>query len=138
MQLRQKEYEEKTRSSMDDYIKGPGPAGLKLLTLPLFLPMMVAVDVLKWANTPYPVISEREEKRVADTLIWRNKADFLLDSLFARSQQEIDRYASTSYVGSAARVWDSFLDQQSEWRNQHAEDEKTLRSMVRARKRANS
>ncbi len=136
MQLRQAAYEKKMRSTAQEFIEGPGSTGPKLVGLALFWPWMAAMDVLKWASTPYPVIDEVEEKRVAGALSWRKEADSRLDALFSSSQQDLDRYAESSYVGSAVRAWDSFLDQQSNWRNSHAKDERTLRNMIQNRLRA--
>lgn len=135
MQLRQQRYEKESTSGIDPMpVKGKGGMFLNLLLLPVTLPLKAIADAVCWATTPYPEVSRLEEKKIDSALKWRNLMDNQLDSLFEKSQNELDRWSSISWAGSIVRVWDAFLDQNSGWRNGYGQDAKVLETMVENRK----
>ena len=135
IQRRQKEYELNSKSGIDLMpIRGRHGLLVNLALAPMLAPLKLAGDAICWITTPYPQVSEMEEKEIKPVLQWRRQVDGILNSLYGRSQKEIDRQALNSCMGKVYRRWDSFLDRWSNWRNTHWKDESTFQTMIENRK----
>lgn len=136
MQRRQRQYDNDSSSNIDVMpIKGPRSGFINLALLPITLPARLIGDAICWASTPYPEISEEEEKQVRATLEWRKKVDTEFDHLFKFSQKDIEYRAAKSCRWTIIKCWDSFLDTQSAYKNIHIHDKRTLSNMVETRKK---
>lgn len=134
MQLRQEKYKKESVSSFDPMpVRGKGGSILNILILPFTAPLKALADTACRMATPLPEVSRDEEKKIAPVLAWRRDVDSAMASLFAGSQNELNRRASRSCFGSAASAWDSFLDWRSDWRNSHLQDETTFAQMKQNR-----
>jgi hypothetical protein len=135
MQDRQNQYDKNSTSNVDVMpIRGRGGMFMNLVLLPITLPAKVIGDTICWASTPYPEVSEEEEKDIAPMLKWRKEIDSEFERLVEVSQNKIEHLSAKSCTWRVAKYWDSFLDTKNACQNIHPNDENTLQNMVETRK----
>jgi hypothetical protein len=133
IQLRQQKYLDQSQSHIDPMPISGGRSMINLLFLPILLPYKLTADALCWIKTPYPEISEEEERELVPVLEWRQEIDALLDQKFDESQEEVNCKAMHSISGKVNKLWDKLFDRLSSWRNTNVDDEKILQFMKQNR-----
>lgn len=136
MQDRQNQYDLNSTSNIDIMpARGRGGLFINLALMPITLPAKVIGDVVCWTTTPYPEVSEEEEKHIVPMLKWRKAIDAEFDYLVSTSQHKIECLAAKSCAWKIARYWDAFLNTEGACQNIHTNDENTLADMIETRKK---
>ena len=136
MQDRQTQYEKDSTSQVDVMpVKGRGGMVTNLFLLPITIPAKAIGDAVCWTKTPYPEVSEEEEKSISAMLKWRNEIDAEFNRLIEDGETQIEDRAEKSCNWKIVKSWDSFLDTESACKNTHTNDENTLANMVETRKK---
>jgi hypothetical protein len=136
MQNKQNQYNKNSTSNVSImFARGRGSIFINLILLPITIPAKAIGDAVCWASTPYPEVSEEEEKRIVPVLKWRKDIDAEFKRLVELSQNKIEHLASKSCTWKIAKHWDYFLNTRNACYNTHLNDQNTLQSMVKTRKR---